>query len=331
MPRRTGRDDFQLGRESPEFLGPEVDKFEKELEKEEVRGRTALWGDVWRRLRHNKLAMVGAGIIIFMILVAIFAPLLAPYDPLYQPITDPDIPAAEKSELVKQPPSGEHWLGTDELGRDILSRLIYGARVSVEVGIIAVAISLLIGLFFGALAGYFGGWGDSVIMRSADIFFAFPTVLGAIVIMTVLGPGLQNVFIAIGVLGWATIARIFRGSILSVKENEYVEAARAMGASNTRIIWKHIMPNSIQPIIVYATIGVGTAILAEAWLAFLGLGQQLPNPSWGNMLTDYLSFYTTDPWMMFVPGTAIVLGVLAFILLGDGLRDALDPRLKGSI
>ncbi len=331
MPKHEDRDDFPLGKETPEFLAPEVEEFERELEKEKVHGRTALWKDVWHRLLHNKLAMVGAGIIIFMVLVAIFAPLLAPYDPLYSPMSDSTVPSSEKAELKNHPPYSEHWLGTDELGRDILSRLIYGARVSVEVGIIAVAISMLIGLFFGALAGYFGGWGDSVIMRSADIFFAFPTVLGAIVIMTVLGPGLQNVFIAIGVLGWATIARIFRGSILSVKENEYVEAARAMGAGNSRIIWKHIMPNSIQPIIVYATIGVGGAILAEAWLAFLGLGQQPPLPSWGNMLTEYLTYYTTEPWMMFIPGMAIVLGVLAFILLGDGLRDALDPRLKGSV
>ncbi|MDI6830315.1 MAG: ABC transporter permease [Actinomycetota bacterium] len=315
-------DDLIPGKEPD--LGMEVEEFELALEKQRVHGRTALWADVWYRLRHNKMAMVGLAIIILLVLVAIFAPLLAPYDPNDQ--MEIRTPGG-----VKQPPTWKHWLGTDGLGRDILSRLIYGSRVSVEVGIVAVLISLVIGLFFGALAGYFGGWGDSVIMRTADIFFAFPTVLGAIAIMTVLGPGLINVFIAIGVLGWATIARIFRGSILSVKENEYVEAARAMGASNTRIIWKHIMPNAIQPIIVYATMGVGGAILAEAWLAFLGLGQQLPTPSWGNMLAEYLPFYTTDPWMMFIPGIAIVVSVLAFILLGDGLRDALDPRLKGSV
>ncbi len=329
MDDHKGPGDLIPGKEPD--LGMEIEEFELALEKQKVHGRTALWRDVWYRLRHNKLAMVGMGIIVFMLLVAIFAPLLAPQDPLYSPLYDSSKSAEEKAASVKQTPSWEHWLGTDDLGRDILSRLIYGSRVSVEVGIIAVAISLVIGLFFGALAGYFGGWGDSVIMRSADIFFAFPTVLGAIAIMTVLGPGLQNVFIAIGVLGWATIARIFRGSILSVKENEYVEAARAIGSGHARIIWKHIMPNAIQPIIVYATIGVGGAILAEAWLAFLGLGEQLPSPSWGNMLTQYLPFYTTDPWMMFIPGVAIVLGVLAFVLLGDGLRDALDPRLRGSI
>ena len=330
LPDHGGPEDLMPGKEQPDLLGPEIEEFELELEKEQIHGRTALWSDVWYRLRHNKLAIVGIVIIIVLFLVAIFAPLLATHDPLYSPLYDSTVSSAEKAGAVKQTPNSEHWLGTDQLGRDIYSRLVHGSRVSVEVGIVAVLISLLIGLLFGALAGYFGGWGDSVIMRSADIFFAFPG-LGAIVIMTVLGPGLINVFIAIGVLGWATIARIFRSSILSVKENEYVEAARAMGASHARIIWKHIMPNSIQPIIVYATMGVGGAILAEAWLAFLGLGQQLPAPSWGNMLSEYLVYYTTDPWMMFIPGTAIVLSVLAFILLGDGLRDALDPRLKGSV
>ena len=325
-----GRPEDRLpGREQPELMGPEIEEFEAELAA--VHGRTALWSDVWRRLRHNKMAMAGLVIIILLVLIAILAPWLAPYDYDYQRINDPNVPAELKASYKNHPPSREHWLGTDDLGRDILSRLIYGSRVSVEVGVVAVAISLVIGLFFGALAGYFGGWGDSVIMRSADVFFAFPTVLGAIAIMTLLGPGLRNVFIAIGVLGWATIARIFRGSILSVKENDYVEAARALGASHSRIIWRHIMPNAIQPIIVYATMSVGGAILAEAWLAFLGLGQQLPAPSWGNMLTQYLTYYTTDPWMMFIPGTAIMISVLAFILLGDGLRDALDPRLRGSV
>jgi len=331
LPDRRDPDDFHLGKEQPDLLGPEAEEFELELEKGRIHGRTALWSDVWYRLYHNKLAMLGLAIIILLFLVAIFAPLLANHDPLYSPLYDPDVGPAEKAESVKQTPSWQHWLGTDQLGRDIYSRLVYGSRVSVEVGIVAVAIELIIGLFFGALAGYFGGWGDAVIMRSADVFFAFPTVLGAIAIMTVLGPGLINVFIAIGVLGWATIARIFRSSILSVKENEYTEAARTMGGSHTRIIRKHIMPNAIQPIIVYGTMGVGAAILAEAWLAFLGLGQQLPLPSWGNMLTEYLDYYTTDPWMMFIPGLAIVFSVLAFILLGDGLRDALDPRMKGSI
>lgn len=329
MPYRKDPEDLMPGKEPD--MGLEVEEFELALEQQEVHGRTALWRDVWFRLRHNILAMMGLGIIAVILLAAAFAPLIAPHDPVYSPLYDSNASAEEKAASVKQTPNSAHWLGTDDLGRDIFSRLIYGSRVSVEVGIIAVAISLVIGLFFGALAGYFGGWGDSVIMRSADIFFAFPTVLGAIAIMTVLGPGLQNVFIAIGVLGWASIARIFRGSILSVKENEYVEAARAMGTGHSRIIWRHIMPNAIQPIIVYATIGVGAAILAEAWLAFLGLGQQLPDPSWGNMLAQYLPFYTTDPWMMFIPGVAIVLGVLAFVLLGDGLRDALDPRLKGSV
>lgn len=307
----------------PEFV-LEAEQLEADLADAARLSRAMLWRDVWRRLYYNKLAMAGLGVIALVILVAIFAPLLAPYDPI--DTMEYKVPGG-----INQTPSLKHLLGTDELGRDILSRLIYGSRVAVVVGVVAVLIELVIGLLLGALAGYFGGWGDSVIMRSADIFFAFPTVLGAIAIMTVLGYGLINVFIAIGVLGWAVIARIFRSSILTVKENEYIEAARAMGASHSRIITKHIFPNAIQPIIVYGTMGVGGAILAEAWLAFLGLGLQPPSPSWGNMITDYIKVYNIHTWQMFIPGLVIVATVLAFILLGDGLRDALDPRLKGSI
>ena len=183
-------------------------------------------------------------------------------------------------------------------------------------------------MFFGALSGYFGGVSDTVIMRMADIFFAFPYILGAIVIMTVLGPGIVNIFIAIGILGWASFARIFRGSILSIKNKEYIEAARALGASNYRIITKHIFPNSMAPIIVFATMNVGVAIIVEAALSFLGLGVQPPTPSWGKMLAESLDYIDIAPWMMLFPGLAIVITVLGFVLLGDGLRDAFDPKLK---
>jgi len=279
--------------------------------------RSSLYKDAWRRLRRNKLAMLGLAIVIILIMIAIFAPFISPYDPIER--------IKEESSVS---PNGAHLFGTDLLGRDIFSRVIYGSRISIQVGIIAVGISALIGLFFGAIAGYFSNISDAVIMRVADIFFAFPYILGAIAIMTILGPGIVNIFIAIGVLGWAAFARIFRSSILSIKNKEYIEAARALGASNYRIIIKHIFPNAMAPIIVYATMNVGTAIIVEAALSFLGIGVQPPTPAWGKMLSESLDYIDIAPWMMLFPGMAIVITVLGFVLLGDGLRDAFDPKLK---
>jgi ABC-type dipeptide/oligopeptide/nickel transport system permease subunit len=279
--------------------------------------RTSLYKDAWKRLARNKLAIIGLTIIIVLILIAIFAPLIAPYNPIERIKTDSSLR-----------PSVSHLFGTDLLGRDIFSRVVYGSRISLEVGIIAVGISLIIGLFLGALSGYFSNISDTVIMRIADIFFAFPYILGAIAIMTVLGPGIINIFIAIGILGWASFARIFRGSILSIKNKEYIEAARALGASNFRIISKHILPNAFTPIIVYATMNIGTAIIVEAALSFLGIGVQPPTPAWGKMLAESLDYVDIAPWMMLFPGLAILITVLGFVLLGDGLRDAFDPKLK---
>lgn len=279
--------------------------------------RSSLYKDALKRLRRNKLAMLGLAIVIALILIALFAPLLAPYDPI----------ARIKADSLLAP-SSVHLFGTDLLGRDILSRVIYGSRISIEIGIIAVGISVIIGLFLGALSGYFGNIPDTVIMRIADIFFAFPYILGAIAIMTVLGPGVINIFIAIGILGWASFARIFRSSILTIKNKEYIEAARALGASNYRIITKHIFPNAFAPIIVYATMNVGTAIIVEAALSFLGLGVQPPTAAWGKMLAESLDYIDIAPWMMVFPGLAIVITVLGFVLLGDGLRDAFDPKLR---
>lgn len=279
--------------------------------------RSSLYKDAWRRLRRNKLAMLGLAIVTILILIAIFSPFISPYDPIER--------IKEESSVS---PNRAHLFGTDLLGRDIFSRVIYGSRISIQVGIIAVGISALIGLFFGAIAGYFSNISDAVIMRVADIFFAFPYILGAIAIMTILGPGIVNIFIAIGVLGWAAFARIFRSSILSIKNKEYIEAARALGAGNYRIIIKHIFPNAMAPIIVYATMNVGTAIIVEAALSFLGIGVQPPTPAWGKMLSESLDYIDIAPWMMLFPGLAIVITVLGFVLLGDGLRDAFDPRLK---
>ncbi|MDP3011200.1 MAG: ABC transporter permease [Candidatus Hydromicrobium sp.] len=289
----------------------------EEIETGKKYSRTSLYKDAWKRLKKNKLAMLGLSIVILLILIAIFAPLIAPYNPILR--------IKEDSSLG---PSMNYLFGTDLLGRDIFSRVIYGSRISIEVGVIAVGISVIIGLFFGALSGYFGGISDALIMRIADIFFAFPYILGAIAIMTILGPGIVNIFIAIGILGWASIARIFRSSILTIKNKEYIEAARAMGASNNRIIMKHIFPNSFAPIIVYATMNVGAAIIVEAALSFLGIGVQPPTPAWGKMLAESLAYIDTAPWMMFFPGLAILITVLGFVLLGDGLRDAFDPKLR---
>lgn len=279
--------------------------------------RTSLYKDAWKRLRRNKLAMLGLAIVIILILIAIFAPLLAPNDPIER---------VKEDSLLK--PNKAYWFGTDILGRDILSRVVYGSRISIEVGVVAVGISVVIGLVLGAISGYFGNIPDTIIMRIADIFFAFPYILGAIAIMTVLGQGIINIFIAIGILGWASFARIFRGSILSIKNKEYIEAARALGASNSRIIVKHIFPNAFAPIIVYATMNVGTAIIVEAALSFLGIGVQPPTPAWGKMLAESMDYIDIAPWMMIFPGLAILITVLGFVLLGDGLHDAFDPKMK---
>ena len=287
------------------------------------KGRT-LRGDALRRLRKNKLAVAGLCWIVLIILVAVTADLWVPRtlgEPTY-------IDTTTLTETSLRPPSASHPFGTDRLGRDIASRVIYGARVSLLVGVLAVMIMVAIGLIAGAAAAYYGGWWDSVIMRTADVFLSFPYVLFAVILIAVLGRGVQNVFIAIGVIGWPGIARVLRSSILSVKENEYVDAARAMGATAGRVLFRHILPNSVAPIIVYGTMSVGGAILTEAALSFLGVGVQAPTPSWGGMLSEARSLLWTSPWLMLYPGLACVLTVLAFVLLGDGLRDALDVKLK---
>lgn len=283
-----------------------------------------LWGDAWRRLRRNKLAMAGLIWAILIILVAISADLWVP-----QKYGDPEL--IDSTTVVSRmllEPSSAHPFGTDRLGRDILARIVYGARISLAVGVVAVSISVFIGLIMGALAAYYGGLWDTIIMRLADIFLAFPYILFAIALIAVLGRGYINVFIAIGILGWPTIARVFRGSILAVKENEYVDAARALGASDLRIMARHIMPNAVAPIIVYSTMSIGGAILTEAALSFLGMGVQPPTPSWGLMLSEARAYLFTAPWLMIYPGAAILTTVLAYVLLGDGLRDALDVKMK---
>ena len=283
-----------------------------------------LWGDAFKRLRKNKLAMFAVVWLTIIILVAVTADLWVP-QVLGDPTASDTATMAANSRLA---PSLEHPFGTDTLGRDVLSRVIYGARISLTVGIVATGISTIIGLVMGAIAAYYGGIWDTIIMRLADTFLAFPYTLFVIAMIAVIGNGIQNVFFAIGILGWPQIARVFRSAILTVKENDYVDAARAMGASDARIIARHIFPNSVASIVVYATMNIGGAILTESSLSFLGMGVVPPTPSWGSMIQAGQAYLETAPWMMIMPGLAILSTVLAFTLLGDGLRDALDVKMK---
>jgi peptide/nickel transport system permease protein len=271
----------------------------------------------WRQLRRNRAALAGLIVISLLVLSAVFAPWLAPYDP-YR--------VALEGRL--QPPGGAHMLGTDELGRDILSRLFYGARVSLWVGIVTVAASALIGVSGGLIAGYLGGYWDAVIMRLVDIFLAFPVILLAIAIVAVRGPGLNNVLIALALVYWTTYARVARSVVLTLREEEYTWAARTLGASPARIMFRHLLPNAVAPLVVLASLGMGNAILAEAALSFLGLGIQPPEASWGSMLNFGMQFLRDASFLSTMPGLAIFITVLGFNLLGDGLRDALDPRLR---
>ena len=277
---------------------------------------TSQWRDVWRRFRRNKLAMVGLTVIGLLVLVAVFAPLLAQHDPL----------AISKD--LKQPPSAEHWFGTDTIGRDMFARIVYGARVSLSVGISAAFIATVMGCFLGALAGYYGGFVDSLLMRATDVLLAFPYLIFAIALITVIGRGQATVILVLGFLGWLAIARVLRASFLQLKQMEFVEAARALGASNRRIITRHLLPNAIQPIIVYSTLLIGTAVLSEAALSFVGAGIAEPTPSWGLMVNRGSRAVLTSPHLLIFPGGAIFIMVLAFLFVGDGLRDALDPKLR---
>ncbi len=271
----------------------------------------------WQRMRHSPGAMIGLALIVLLLLMALTANKIAP-----QGIDDQSLLMALQS------PSKEFPLGTDEFGRDILSRVIYGSRVSLQVGITTTAVAAFLGITLGALAGYYGGWLDYVIQALVDISWAFPTVLMAIFLVAVLGHGLTNLMIAVGVVYWGAFARVVRGQVLSMREWEFVLAARAAGANDIHILLQHILPNIISPVIVMGTLLMGDAILIESTLSFLGLGAQPPTPSWGSILSSGRAYLSIAPWVTTFPGIAIMLTVLGFNLLGDGLRDALDPRLK---
>jgi peptide/nickel transport system permease protein len=270
-----------------------------------------------KRLARNKGAVAGAIIVLILLLIALFAPQVAPYEPDIQNFAD-----------SLKPPSSQHPFGTDKFGRDILSRVIYGSRISLQVGMISVGIGLVVGMLIGVIGGLFGGLVDRLLMGLIDLLLAFPGVLLAIGIVAILGPGLYNVMIAVGIRSVPTFARLVRGQVLDVKQNEYVESARALGSDDIRIIMRHIIPNIMAPVLVISTLRIALAILSAAALSFLGLGAQPPTPDWGAMIANGREYLRTAWWVGTFPGIAIMLTVLGFNMMGDGLRDVLDPRLK---
>jgi ABC-type dipeptide/oligopeptide/nickel transport system permease subunit len=276
--------------------------------------------DLWKALKRRRLAMAGGAVIMLLVVLGIAGPWIAPYDPLDQDLAQ-----------SLQGPSWAHWFGTDSFGRDILSRVLYGARISLLVGIASQGIAFSLGVAMGLVSGYYGGKVDSLIMRLADVTLAFPTLLLLIAITAAFQPSLTVVFVAIGVVGWAGLARLVRSQTLVVRELDFVQAARALGMSDLRLLARHVLPNTLAPAIIAVTLGMAGAILLEAALSFIGLGAQPPTPSWGSMISDGRDFLRTAPWISVFPGLAIGLVVLGFNLFGDGLRDAMDPRLRGGV
>lgn len=281
----------------------------------QVRPQAGPWGRAWRKLGRNRIAMLGLATVLFFVLLAIFAPWIAPHDPI-----------ATSWGAIRKAPSSAYWFGTDELGRDVLSRVVWGTRASLMAGVVSVTISLVLGVVIGMVAGFFGGLTDNIISRITDAFLACPFLILAIALAAFLGPSLTNAMIAIGVSAAPIFVRLTRAQVINIKVEDYVEAARAVGCSPLRIAISHILPNITAPVIVQSTLAIAAAVIAEASLSFLGLGQQPPAPSWGSMLNTAKNFMDSAPWMAIWPGLAIFVLVLAFNLLGDGLRDALDPR-----
>jgi peptide/nickel transport system permease protein len=271
----------------------------------------------WPRLRRNPLALAGGAVVIALFLVSLLAPLISPYDP-----------SAINAWNVLSSPSLQHWFGTDELGRDVLSRVLYGARISLKVGFVAVGIAVFIGTVVGLLSGYYSGLVDATLMRLVDIMLCFPAFFLILAVITFLEPSIWYIMMVIGLTGWMGVARLVRAETLSIREMDYIMAARCIGCSSSRIMFRHILPNAISPVLVSATLGIAGAILTESALSFLGIGVQPPTPSWGNILTsgkDYIEFAW---WLSLFPGLAILVTVLSYNLLGEGIRDALDPRVK---
>jgi peptide/nickel transport system permease protein len=278
---------------------------------------TTLFQDFLRRLRKDRLAVAGGLVVLFMMLLAVLAPWIAPYDPNALDLS---------AQLV--PPRPGHWFGTDDLGRDVLSRMVYGAQISLSVGFVAVGIAFAIGIFLGAVAGYYGGRLDAFIMWLVDVMLVFPSIFLILAVIAFVGPSLFNIMVIIGVTSWMGVARLVRGQFLELREREFVAAVRAQGARAARIIFRHILPNALAPVLVSATFGVAGAILLESGLSFLGLGVPPPRATWGGLLTDGKAMIEVAPWLTVFPGLAIFVTTLAYNLLGQGIRDALDPRLR---
>jgi oligopeptide transport system permease protein len=276
-----------------------------------------LWGDAFKRLLENRLAVAGLTVIVFVVIVAVLAPVIAPYDPREQDLTN-----------TFAPPSGEHLMGTDNLGRDWFSRLVYGARISMTVGFFAQAVILAIGVTIGALAGYFGGWVDNIAMRFTDLMYAFPDLLFIILLRSAFGGNLFVLFFIIGLVSWVDVARLVRAQVLSLKEREFVEAARALGATNRELMWRHLLPNTLSPVIIVVAFGIPRAIFTEAALSFIGIGVDPRTPSWGSMIYEGYGGIFAVPSLVLFPAVTIAVVMLSFQFVGDGLRDALDPRTR---
>jgi peptide/nickel transport system permease protein len=295
----------------------------------DTEGRRGVWMTTFRSMFRNRSAVSGFVMIGLLALIANFAMLIAPYDPTETLVGRPRTKPCINIEVIGASCDGDAYIfGTDLNGRDLFSRVIWGARISIPIGLIAVMISIFFGTIIGLIAGFYGGWVDNIIMRIMDVLLAFPGLLLAIAIVTVLGPGLQNALIAIAIVATPSYARLMRASVLTLKEQEFILAERALGASNRRIMFSQILPNALTPIVVQGTLGIGTAVLDAAALSFLGLGAQPPAAEWGQMLGESFNFFQTAPYLVFYPGVCIMITVLGFNLLGDGIRDALDPRLN---
>lgn len=295
---------------------------EQVIDWEVAEKQTGLWADAWQRFRRNRLALFGFGVVVLLIVLAVTAPLLVHFGIIINPLKQ-DVANIEVS-----PGQAGHLLGSDELGRDTLSRLIYGSRISLTVGILVQAIILPIGLTIGLVAGYCGGWVDNALMRFTDVWFAFPDLVFVLVLVSVFGPSLLSIFGSISLVYWVSLARLVRGQVLSIKEKEFVEAARSSGSPPLKLVLKHLLPNSLGPIIVTVVFGIPSAIFLEATLSFIGVGIQPPTPTWGQMVNDGYQTIYANPTSVVFPALAIGFTLLAFSFIGDGLRDALDPRMK---